>query len=168
MGRAANESANWPVGIPDCTAGGVVAMLLTDLLSLATNVRPQPIVKDVWIDKVVMTISFPADLAVSWKAKLVQSQVQAAAELLRGKLYKKANGLGTRTVLVYLDNEMQQYLTLDLASFILWLGQHFILKEHGTSIQWGYPNRCFAAKLYDAAVEDDSPVDWVKQKEGKP
>ena len=144
-------------------------MLLTDLLSLATNAfHPQPIVKDVWIEKVVMVISFPADLAVSWKAKLVQEQVQAAAELLRGKLYKRANGLGTRTVLAYLDKETNQFLTLDLTSFILWLGQHFILKEHGTGIQWGLPNRCFAAKLYDAAVEKDSPLEWVTKEAGKP
>src|ERR1700724_4292648 len=104
-------------------------MLFSDLIALGSNLfRPTP-KKELWIEKQTMVLSLPADLSVSWKAALVEQQVKAAAELLRGKLFKRANGLGTRTVLAYLDTETKQYLTLDLGGFISWLGSHFILTE---------------------------------------
>jgi hypothetical protein len=137
-------------------------VLFTDLIRLGSNLIHPPAKKELWIEKQTMVLSLPHDLSVTWKAALVEQQVKAAAELLRGKLFKRANGLGTRTVLAYLDTETKQYLTLDLDGFISWLGSHFILIEFTSNIQWGFPNRCFAAKLYDQAISNQSSLQWIK------
>jgi hypothetical protein len=138
-------------------------MLLSDLIRLGTHLfRPPPVASDAWVEKQTMILSLPTDLNVSWKAALVDQQVADAAALLRGRLWKRANGLGSRTVLVYQDRETENYLNLDLDTFIAWLGQNFILIELTTNYEWGFPNRCFAARLYDLAISADSNLQWIK------
>jgi hypothetical protein len=108
-----------------------------------------------------MVLCYWQDMTQCWRRALVEEQIRTAAAQLRGKLWKKANGLGTRTVLRYLDRESNQYLTLDLDGFILWLSQNFTLKEHASGITYGGPNKTFAAKLYDQAVSSESTLQWI-------
>ena len=138
-------------------------MLLTDLLHFTSNLfRPPPVANQGWIDKQTMILPYPKDLNVSWKSELVEQQVVVATEQLRGKLFKRANAVGYRTSLAYLDRETDEYLNLDLDTFIGWLGQHFNLIEYGTNLQYGWPNKCFAARLYEQAIANDSSLQWIK------
>lgn len=137
-------------------------MLFSDLIALGSKLLRPPLAPNVWTDKLPMTICYWQDMTVSWKRPLVESQVKAAIGLLKGKLWKKAHGLGERTVLQYLDRESNRHLTLDLDTFMLWLSQNFVLTEYQSGITYGGPNRTFAAKLYAAAIDNDSPLEWVK------
>jgi hypothetical protein len=136
---------------------------LSDLIHAVSRIWTPP-ATNVWTEKQPMTICYWQDMTVCWKRPLVKVQIKAAAQLLKGKLWKKAHGLGERTVLQYLDRESKRHLTLDLDGFMLWLSQNFILTEHQTGITYGGCNRTFAAKLYAAAAEKDSPLEWVKTK----
>jgi hypothetical protein len=137
-------------------------MLLSDLIHAVSRIWLPP-ATNVWTEKLPMTICYWQDMTVCWKRPLVEVQIKAAAELLKGKLWKKANGLGTRTVLQYLDRESNRHLTLDLDGFMLWLSQNFVLKEYQSGITYGGANRTFSAKLYDEAVSNESPLEWLKQ-----
>jgi hypothetical protein len=135
---------------------------LTDLLAAFHRVWNPPPARTVWVtDKPTMLLCYWQDMTHCWHRALVEEQIRTAAAQLRGKLWKKANGLGTSTVLRYLDRESNQYLTLDLDGFRISLSENFILKEFKTGIQYGGPNKTFAAKLYDEAVSTESTLQWV-------